>query len=276
MEISPLRAAEYMRMSTEHQQYSIANQSAAIQEYANAHSIEIVRTYVDRGKSGLGLAGRHGLKELLGTVEAGAADFSVLLVYDVSRWGRFQDVDESAYHEYSLKRAGVSVIYCAEPFRDNGSPTDALLKTLKRTMAAEYSRELSVKVFEGQLRIAELGYRLGGAAGFGFRRMVLDPAGSRRTVLASGEHKTIQTDRVTLVHGPAEEVRAVRKVFDLFVNEDFSEARIAAYMTERGIMTRFGNPWVKKTIRDMLTNPKYAGDLVFNRTAAKLRSPPVN
>ena len=163
IETSHLRAAEYMRMSTEHQQYSIANQSAAIQEYANTHSIEIVRTFVDRGKSGLTLAGRVGLKELLRIVESGAADFDVLLVYDVSRWGRFQDVDESAYHEYALKKAGVSVIYCAEPFRDDGSPTDALLKTLKRTMAAEFSRELSVKVSEGQRRIAQLGYRLGGA-----------------------------------------------------------------------------------------------------------------
>src|ERR1700691_166188 len=112
----PQRAAEYLRMSTEHQQYSIANQSEAMQEYANAHSIEIVRSYVDRGKSGLRIAGRHGLKDLLKTVESRTADFDIVLVYDVSRWGRFQDVDESAYYEYSLKKAGIPVIYCAEPF----------------------------------------------------------------------------------------------------------------------------------------------------------------
>jgi hypothetical protein len=82
-------------MSTEHEQYSIANQSAAMEEYANAHSMEIVRTYVDRGKSGLRIAGRDGLKNLLQTVESRAADFNVVLVYDVSRWGRFQDVDET-------------------------------------------------------------------------------------------------------------------------------------------------------------------------------------
>src|SRR5580658_9064948 len=99
MENSPLRAAKYMRMSTEHEQYSIANQSAAMQEYANGHSMEIVRTYVDRGKSGLHIKGRDGLKDLLQTVESRAADFNVVLVYDVSRWGRFQDVDESAYYE---------------------------------------------------------------------------------------------------------------------------------------------------------------------------------
>ena len=54
-------------------------------------------------------------------VEAKRTTFTSLLVYDVSRWGRFQDVDESAYYEYVLKRAGVRVHYCAEQFENDGS-----------------------------------------------------------------------------------------------------------------------------------------------------------
>lgn len=269
-----LRAAEYMRMSTEHQQYSIANQSAVIQEYANAHSIEIVRTYVDRGKSGLKLAGRHGLNDLLQAVASRTADFTVLLVYDVSRWGRFQDVDESAYHEYQLKKAGVKVIYCAEPFSDNGTPTDALLKALKRAMAAEYSRELSVKVSQGQRRIAALGYRVSGTAGFGLRRIAIDPAGSRRIQLAKGVRKGIKTDRIILVPGPEDEVRVVREIFEWFVNERLSEDKIAARLNEKGIPTTAGGRWRHKAIRDMLLNPKYAGDSVFSRSTSKLGSLP--
>jgi DNA invertase Pin-like site-specific DNA recombinase len=49
----PLRAAEYVRMSTDHQKYSTENQSDAIKQYAEARGIEIVRTYADAGKSGL-------------------------------------------------------------------------------------------------------------------------------------------------------------------------------------------------------------------------------
>ncbi len=230
---------------------------------------------MDRDKSGLRLAGQTGLKELLETVRSGAANFSVLLVYDVSRWGRFQDVDESADHEYGLKSAGVSVIYCAEPFRNDGSPTDALLKTLKLTMAAEFSRELSVKVSAGQRRIAQLGFRLGGLAGFGFRRMTVDPAGSRRVVLADGERKGMKTDRVTLVLGPRKEVRAVRKAFDLFVNNGLGEAKIAVHLNELGIVTRSGKRWSQKTVHDLLTNPKYVGDLAYNQTSAPKGSTPV-
>jgi len=72
-------------MSTEHQQYSIANQSAMMALYAAAHHTGIVRSFVDAGKSGTSIKGRKGLQELLRNVEAGEADFDQVLVYDVSR-----------------------------------------------------------------------------------------------------------------------------------------------------------------------------------------------
>jgi DNA invertase Pin-like site-specific DNA recombinase len=76
----------------------------------------------------------------------GNVNFSVILVYDVSRWGRFQDADESAYYEYICRKAGVAVHYCAEQFENDGSPVSTIVKGVKRAMAGEYSRELSSKV----------------------------------------------------------------------------------------------------------------------------------
>jgi len=55
------RAAQYVRMSTEHQQYSTNNQADKIREYADKRGIEIVRTYADDGKSGLSIEGRAAL-----------------------------------------------------------------------------------------------------------------------------------------------------------------------------------------------------------------------
>jgi DNA invertase Pin-like site-specific DNA recombinase len=92
-----IRAAEYVRMSTEHQQYSTDNQQKIIAQYAERRGMTIVRTYTDAGKSGLRIDGRDALKRLIDDVETGRADFSAIVVYDVSRWGRFQDADESAY-----------------------------------------------------------------------------------------------------------------------------------------------------------------------------------
>ena len=131
-----------------------------------------------------------------------SADFSAVLVYDVSRWGRFQDVDESAYHEYVCRKAGVNVHYCAEQFQNDGSPISTLIKTVKRTMAGEYSRELSVKVFAGQCRLIELGFRQGGPAGYGLRRQLVAMDGTPKELLSRGQQKSIQTDRVILVLGP--------------------------------------------------------------------------
>jgi len=152
------RAAQYVRASTEHQQYSTENQADKIKEYADHRSMEIVRTYSDDGKSGLSIGGRASLKKLIADVEAGGVDFNVILVYDVSRWGRFQDTDESAYYEYICRRAGIQVAYCAEQFENDGSPNSTIIKSVKRAMAGEYSRELSVKVFAGQCRLIELGF----------------------------------------------------------------------------------------------------------------------
>ena len=175
--------AVYVRMSTEHQQYSTSNQMDVIREYAKRRELTIVKEYSDEGKSGLNIQGRDSLAQILRDVQEGRAEFANILVYDVSRWGRFQDADESAYFEYICRRAGVSVHYCAEQFENDGSPVSTIVKGVKRAMAGEYSRELSSKVFQGACRLIQLGYKQGGTAGFGLRRMLIDQSGERKATL---------------------------------------------------------------------------------------------
>src|SRR6266576_6442697 len=143
------RAAQYVRMSTDYQQYSIENQAVVIATYAELHELSIVRTYRDEGESGLKIKNRLGLIQLLEDVQSGEADFGHVLVFDVSRWGRFQDIDESAYYEFICKQSGVKVAYCAEQFDNDGSLISSIMKNIKRVMAAEYSREVSAKVHAG-------------------------------------------------------------------------------------------------------------------------------
>lgn len=152
-----LPVAQYVRMSTEH--HSTENQAAAIAEYALRHGMHIVRTYEDSGKSGLNLKGRSGLQTLLHDVREPNPGFAAVLVYDVSRWGRFPDPDEAAVYEHACKSRGIRVIYCAEPFNNDGSPPSKVFIGIKRSMAAEYSRELSVKVFAGACSIVQHGFR---------------------------------------------------------------------------------------------------------------------
>ncbi len=267
----PIRAAQYARMSTEHQQYSTANQEDIIRDYATNRGIDIVRTYADEGKSGLNVAGRESLRRLIDDVQSGNADFDAILVYDVSRWGRFQDADESAYNEYLCKRAGIAVHYCAEQFENDGGPTSTIIKNVKRVMAGEYSRELSTKVFQGQCRLIELGYRQGGAPGYGLRRMLIDIKGDQKGILDRGEYKSLQTDRVILVRGPDDEVGWVRWIYEQFVHNGKRESEIADGLNARGLVTDFGRPWNRGTVRQILTNEKYIGNNVYNRQSFKLK-----
>ena len=266
-----LRAAQYVRMSTEHQQYSTLNQSDKIREYAERRGITIVRTYADEGKSGLSISGRAALQRLITDVEAGGADFSLILVYDVSRWGRFQDADESAYYEYICKRAGISVVYVAEQFENDGSPVSTIVKGVKRAMAGEYSRELSTKVFAGQCRLIEHGFRQGGSAGFGLRRVLIDQAGHIKGTLNPGEQKSIQTDRVILLPGPDDEIRLVNAMFRWVIDEDLSLAQVIGRMNGMGVRTDLGRRWTFSTVRELLTNEKYIGNNIYNRRSFKLK-----
>ena len=265
------RAAQYVRMSTEHQQYSTENQGDKIREYAARRNIEIVRTYADEGKSGLRIDGRQALQQLIADVQAGKADFQIILVYDVSRWGRFQDADESAYYEYICRRAGIQVAYCAEQFENDGSPVSTIVKGVKRAMAGEYSRELSAKVFAGQCRLIELGFRQGGAAGYGLRRVLIDQSGSVKGELSRGEHKSLQTDRVILQPGPDAEVAVVNQIYRWFVEDALFESEIAERLNAKGIQTDLGRDWTRATVREVLSNEKYIGNNVYNRRSFKLK-----
>lgn len=269
------RAAQYVRMSTDHQKYSTENQAAKIRDYAEHRGMEIVRTYADEGKSGLRLDGRLALQRLIRDVESGTTDFTIILVYDVSRWGRFQDADESAYYEYICKRAGILVTYVAEQFDNDGSPVSTIVKGVKRAMAGEYSRELSAKVFAGQCRLIELGFRQGGMAGFGLRRVLIDQSGVIKGVLRRGEHKSLQTDRVVLHPGPAEELRIVHLIYEWFIESGLTLTEIAGRLNGMAVRpdTAFHNfsRWSSQTVREVLTNEKYIGNNLYNRHSFKLK-----
>jgi len=258
-------------MSTEHQQYSTSNQMDVIREYAKRRGLEIVKEYSDAGKSGLNIQGRDSLSQMIRNVQDGEIKFSSILVYDVSRWGRFQDADESAYYEYTCRRSGVAVHYCAEQFENDGSPVSTIVKGVKRAMAGEYSRELSSKVFQGACRLIQLGYKQGGAAGFGLRRMLIDQAGQRKTMLKIGEQKSIQTDRVVLVRGPDEEVKIVRWIYEKFIDDGKNESEIAGLLNARGVVTDFERAWTRGTVHQILTHEKYIGNNVYHRTSFKLK-----
>ncbi|WP_411289208.1 recombinase family protein [Phenylobacterium sp.] len=265
------RAAQYVRMSTDQQAYSIAYQTACNTSYARERGYDLVRTYEDAGVSGLTLEKRAGLKALLADVMSGAADFTVVVVYDVSRWGRFQDPDQSGHYEFLCREAGVEIEYSAEPFANDRSLSTTLIKGLKRAMAAEYSRELSTRVSRAKRGLAKQGYWQGGPAPYALRRQVLNPDGTPGPVLERGQHKALRGWHVTLAPGPPKEVAVLRKIFRLSLVGGLSAGEIARTLIKEAIASSGAGPWTPGKIRLMLVNEAYVGTNVCGKVSTRLR-----
>lgn len=267
-----IRAAQYLRMSTEHQRYSPDNQGAAIAKYANERGFEVVETYIDSGKSGLTLEGREGLKRLLSDAVSGQGTFNAILVLDVSRWGRFQDVDQGSHYEWLCRSAGVPVHYVAEPFEQDGSIASSLIKQLKRVMAGEFSRELSAKVSYAHATYAASGFLQGGTLSYGIRRLVVDEHGVAKGILESGERKALRSDRVVPIPGPKREIAVINRIFQLYLSNN-GYRQIAEILNEKGIPAGRGLRWTHGKIQGIIHNDLVLGRYVYNRTTRRLRGP---
>jgi hypothetical protein len=126
-------------------------------------------------------------------------------------------------------------------------------------------------VFTGQCRLIGLGFRQGGMAGYGLRRQLIDEQRRPKSELPIGTQKSLQTDRVILVPGPAHEIETVRRVYRLFVEQGCTERDIATVLNSEGAMTDLGRPWTRGTVHQVLTNEKYIGNNVYNHISFKLK-----
>jgi DNA invertase Pin-like site-specific DNA recombinase len=264
-------AVQYLRMSTSHQRLSLQYQAAKIAEYASSRGFHITETYADRGSSGLTIRDRSELRRLLDDVLNKTSSFRAILVYDVSRWGRFQDVDESAHYEFIYRSAGISVHYCAEMFENDGSMFSSVMKLMKRAMAREFSRDLSAKTFHAHCQGIKRGHHQGGSAGFGLKRVMVDLDGKPLGVLGSGERKALRDTMVLLAPGPAQEVSIVRRAFKLFVDKRLSISQIADDLNGDARHHSTGIRWTAARVRKLLQNERYIGNQVYNRTSRKLK-----
>lgn len=259
-------AAQYLRMSTEVQDLSLAVQEAAVAAYCETKELTLVATYKDEARSGLELRGRPALQQLLRDVATPACSFSVILAYDVSRWGRFQQTDESAYWDFHCTLHGVRVVYVNEPFtQELESPMAAVIKNLKRAMAAEYSRELAIKVRAGQDRAIDLGFHMGGQPAIGLRRLAVSKEPGRTRLLQAGERKANPAEHIKWVLGPDNEVALVKRIFHLYAHTSLHMPGIVEILNSEGLRTATGATFTEPMLRAILDSEAFIGNFVWTR-----------
>jgi DNA invertase Pin-like site-specific DNA recombinase len=265
--------AYYRHSAQERQENSIPIQRDQVREWAEQHGVEIIKEFADHGKSGLNSEGRPAFNEMMDEWVTKRNDFQYILCLDVSRWGRFQDIDLSAQFSAICKKNNKQVIYTTIGKPREDDPLYPVYVQFERFRAAQYSRELSGKVWLGCKKIAEQGYWAGGSPPYGLQRLLLDEKREPLNVLEPGQRKGIQNQRVTLVEGPPDEVATIQRIFHEFVDLNYSEFRIAEGLNNDGILSPSGRRWGAGSVLARLRNEKYAGTMVYNQTSQKLKTP---
>lgn len=269
----PLRAVAYYRHSAQdRQENSVAIQQEQVRQWAQDNGILIVREFADRGKSGLTAEGRDEFNEMMSDWVRASNDIQFVLCLDVSRWGRFQDIDLSATYSAECKQHGKQVIYTTLGKPKENDQLYQVHVHFERYRAAQYSKELSDKVHRGCIKIAQQGYWAGGKPPYGLQRLLLDE--SRRPVqtLSTGQRKSIQNQRVVLTTGSAEQISIIKRIFEAFVEHKKSTKEISASLNRDRVVSPGGSRWDSSKVRRILRNELYVGTLVYNRTTQKLKT----
>jgi DNA invertase Pin-like site-specific DNA recombinase len=265
--------AYYRHSARDRQENSVAIQQELVQKWAKENGVDIIFEFADRGKSGLTAEGRDGFNDMMENWVKQRKDFDFVLCLDVSRWGRFQDIDLSATYSAECKKHGKQVIYTTLGMPRPDDPLYPVYVQFERFRAAQFSKELSVKVSHGCIRIAQQGYWVGGSPPYGYNRLLLDEARKPVHVLEPRQKKGIQNQRVTLTLGPDEQVITVRRIFNEFIEARRDTEQIAESLNCDGLRSARGGLWNAGKIRQILTNVMYAGTLVYNKTTKKLKTP---
>lgn len=268
------RAVVYYRHSAEDkQENSVAIQRTHAQKFAEAHDIEIIHEEADEGKSGLS-ANRPGFdrlfREFILNLDAPAFDY--VLVYDVSRWGRFQDQDEAAFWEYRCKLRGKQVVFVSKGFPNEENLLLSHLQiSIERYMAAEYSRALGEKVFHGSVEVSKHGFSAGGTAPYGMVRILLDETKKPVQILKHGEQKIISNQRVIFAPVNDKTTDIVKLIFTYFVNKKLSPKKIAESLNSKKVYAPNGGRWSGEKITRILSNETYIGSRIYNKTWHRLK-----
>ncbi len=284
-------AIAYLRRSTDRQDKSIEDQRKTITTWGQAHGFDIVKSYIDDAISGVVTDDRKSFQQMIRDAREPGCKWNNVLVYDVKRFGRV-DNDEAGYYRFLLRQVRIDVIYVAENFA--GDDSDDLIRPVKQWQARQESKDLSKVTIRGQVTLAELGWWLGGTPPYGFdliyfdsagkpymivrfledgRKEVLAPDGHSQRILPKGESLTIsKKDHSRLYPSKPERVAIVVRIFRMYMS-GFGTFAIADRLNTEGLHSPrneqwssiYDGRWSASTIREILINPNYVGDSVWNR-----------
>ena len=277
-------AVAYLRRSTDRQEQSLADQRREIERFAAKHNHRLVGEYLDDAISGTSASKRPGFQRMI--ADAKRSGFKAVIVWNSDRFSR-GDVTETEHYRYLLRAAGVTVLSVTEDYLHREGIDGDILRTVKQFQNRQFSISLSQNTLRGQIsavlgasdpgRMTPYGYdrEIVGPDGTtlyrvrfceGGDRQVFDRSGALQATYRKGQtlRKPGKECTARLVLGDAQRVAVVHDIFRLCV-EGMGFKGIADDLNRRGVVSPKGRLWAFTTIKALLENPVYRGDIVWNR-----------
>lgn len=235
-----IRVGAYCRVSTDHsdQKHSFNAQKLHFSMlYAHSTEYELVDIYADMGISGTGTASRGEFQRMLDDCRCGKIDRVVCK--SISRFARNTKDCLTALRE--LKRLNVTVAFEKENI-DTARVSDEIMITIMEGLAQEESVSISrntrwsikKRMANGTLRVARVPY---GYTKNERRELVIDP----------------------------EKAEVIRRIFTLYLS-GYGARKIAVLFNEEGLPSPTGKQWNNITVKKILKQEKYIGDIHWQKT----------
>lgn len=230
-----MKVVAYCRVSTnkDEQLDSLETQQKFFNEYAKRNKYSLVKIYADEGKSGTKMRNRTELLKLLS--DANRKLFDIVLIKDVSRLAR--NTLDFLTSIRKLKSLGITVIFVN--YDQTSSDSSEFMLTMLSAIAQEESSNTSKRVKFGKKMNAEKG-RVPNIV-YGYDKI-------------AGDYFNLNINHT--------ESGIVQEIFDMYVNKDKGESKIALELNRRGIKTKRGCKWSQNAISRILTNEIYIGNII--------------
>lgn len=234
-----IRACAYIRYSSDNQRdESLEAQIRAIKEFGKSNGYEIVKVYQDKAKSAT-TDKRPEFQQMI--KDSGNDVFDAVIVHKLDRFSR--NKYDSAQYKRKLKQNGVKLISVTENL--DGSPESIILESVIEGMAEYYSKNLAREVMKGMKETAYQAKHTGGLPPLGYD-------------VNSGK-KYVINDR---------EAESVRLIYEMYVT-GYTQSQMVDELNARGFKTKVGAMFKSNSINSVLSNEKYTGVYVFNKSAKK-------
>ena len=264
IDLTGMSAVGYIRVSTEDQagerQTSLRDQRAAIAALAARLGVTVGYVFEDAGMSGA-WEDRPAFRSLVASCKASPRKApAIVLVLNDSRWGRFEDSEDSTYFRREIGRIGWRVKF-AEGDDTDDDAVRPILRALAQSQASLYRRNLKANVLRGCRGQAEQGYWQAKAP-FGYLRKVVYPPGRERTL---ENHVPKATDEKLVLVPHPKEAPIVQAVFARYVAGGESLASLLDWASGHYL----SRTWTRAAMLRLLTNPAYVGDVVWGRVSVE-------